>query len=324
MSTKPADRPILFSAPMVRALLAGTKTQTRRRLDAWTDEPLAYVEAGTIEALDPDDLPYRWPRTHAVGDRLWVREAHALLPRTAYRMSVGTGTIAQREHPTDGYTAAVFREGFDRSGRPRWRPSIHMPRWASRLTLTVTDVRVERLQDICEADGIAEGIERLHHGWFPYGISTFMTTVVDGREVPAQCCRTANDSYRMLWDMINGPDSWEANPWVAAYTFTVEHRNIDEVPARPRSTSAATSPRTARSASVWKISNGPCRFGLHCRTGRRRSPRPPPPSTAGRNSSAKSSTRITGCISAARTKTRRSRSLSTRAATNDHCGCSST
>ena len=219
------DRPILFSAPMVRALLAGTKTQTRRIIKprrhcslfdgTWSD---SYV-------LDPGNAEWRERElAYHVGDRLWVREGHALLPRTAYRMSIGTGTIAQREHPTDGYTAAVFREGFDRSGRPRWRPSIHMPRWASRLTLTVTDVRVERLQDISEADAGAEGVK------------TWVAALARAPKISraageAMISRTGEGSmragYAALWEAINGPGTWEANPWVAAYTFTVEHRNID-------------------------------------------------------------------------------------------------
>jgi len=106
---------------------------------------------------------------------------------------------------------------------------MHMPRWASRITLIVTDVRLQRLQDTSEADAIAEGVERLHHGWFPYGISTFMTTVVEGREVPAQCCRTAKQSYSLIWNVINGAGSREANPWVIAYiSYRAIPKNIDE------------------------------------------------------------------------------------------------
>lgn len=205
------DKPLLFSAPMIRALLDGRKTQTRRTLGrkgrcnifepgAWSDD---YV-------LHPGNAEWRARDTpFAIGDRLWVREAHALLPATAYRMSIGTGTIAQIEHPTDGYTAAVFREGFDRSGRPRWRPSIHMPRWASRLTLIVTDVRVQRLQEISEADAVAEGWKAPVPGvigWSPVGW------------------------FADLWGQINGPDAWDANPWVCALTFTVHRCNIDQMP----------------------------------------------------------------------------------------------
>lgn len=215
-----ADRPIIFSGPMVQALLAGRKTQTRRVL-----KPQPKVLKGGIWYRPyPVLRPLHWNYLHgdriagfadlpyAPGDRLYVREAHAILPRTAYRMSIGTGTISQTEHPTDGYSAAVFREGFDRSGRPRWRPSIHMPRWASRLTLTVTDVRVQRLQDISEADAVAEGWkspEELGCGtWRPVGW------------------------FFDLWRTLHGPDAWDANPWVVALTFTVEQRNIDAERAR--------------------------------------------------------------------------------------------
>lgn len=210
-----ADRPILFSGPMVRALLDGRKTQTRRTLNPQPDD--------IVEGQISTQLRI------AVGDRLWVREAHALLSRLAYRGSIGTGTIAQQEHPTDGYTAAVFREGFDRSGRPQWRPSIHMPRWASRLTLTVTDVRVERLQNCSEADAIAEGIERHKSGWMPYS-----TAFYDGDGItPANYHADPRISYMQLWDRINGRGAWDANPWIAAYTFTVERENIDAAPTNP-------------------------------------------------------------------------------------------
>lgn len=215
-----ADRPILFSGLMVRALLDGRKTQSRRTLNPQPDD--------ILEGQIPARLRI------SVGDRLWVCEGHALLPRLAYRGSIGTGTIAQQEHPTDGYTAAVFREGFDRSGRPHWRPSIHMPRWASRVTLTVTDVRVERLQDCSEADAIAEGIERHRSGWMPYS-----TAFYDGDGVtPANYHADPRISYMQLWDRINGRGAWDANPWVAAYTFTVERENIDATPSKPTGAAA--------------------------------------------------------------------------------------
>lgn len=218
------DRPILFSGPMVRALLEGRKTQTRRVLKP---EPYEYRgEWWVTDRVSGDCKLDDWvndrsgigPR-FAIGDRLWVREAHAMMPRLAYRMSIGTGTIDQIEHPSDGYSAALFREGFDRTGRPRWRPSIHMPRWASRLTLTVTDVRVQRLQEISEADAMAEGVEQDTDGWRDYLMPS------------TQCCVTARDSFRTLWDSLNAKRgySWDANPWVAAYSFTVHCRNIDQM-----------------------------------------------------------------------------------------------
>lgn len=178
--------PILFSVPMVRALMDGRKTQTRRVLDGWTDAPPAYVEGGVITALDERDRPYRWPRTHAVGDLLWVREAWADV----------LGIIYRADYPEN-----------DPAYRPQkgWHPSIFMPRIASRLTLLVTDVRVQRVQAITRGDAMDEGC-------------------------PFPNMRDGDDPHRWyadLWGQINGAGSWAANPWVAAYTFRVISANID-------------------------------------------------------------------------------------------------
>ena len=93
---------------------------------------------------------------------------------------------------------------------PRWRPSIHMPRSASRLTLTVTEVRVQRLQDISEEDARAEGIEGEFLPW-PQGYWTY------------------RPYFAELWNSLHGPDAWDANPWVVALSFTVQHGNIDQI-----------------------------------------------------------------------------------------------
>lgn len=202
------DRPILFSGPMVRALLEGRKTQTRRVLRV--PAPFDHSDDISVETATGFIKP-QFRR----GDRLWVREAHSLVPATAYRGSVGTGTIVQTIHPTDGYSAAVMREGFDRSGTPRWRPSIHMPRWASRLTLTVTDVRVQRLQDIRDADCRAEGCSGGHDSIPGYGFSA-----------------TPGEHFRWLWDSLNTDRAlWDSNPWICAVSFTVHKCNIDNVGA---------------------------------------------------------------------------------------------
>ena len=92
----------------------------------------------------------------------------------------------------------------------RWTPSIHMPRWASRITLEITSVRVERLQAISEADAVAEGVTAVSSG----GVTLFTTTGVN-------CFQTAKDAYAALWESINGPDSWGANPWVWRISFKV-------------------------------------------------------------------------------------------------------
>ena len=219
------DRPIIFSAPMVRALLDGRKTQTRRIISTkgsanlfdggWTD---SYV-------MDPGNADWRARHVKfAPGDRLYVREAHGLVPASAYRMSDGVEQIVS---PYADWTACIFREGFDRSqGGIRWRPSIYMPRWASRLTLIVTDVRVQRLQDITEADAIAEGC--------------LMDPEPndDGSHVPAEIAHerggdigwdSARDWFADLWNSLYGPDAWAANPWCVALTFTVHRRNIDNL-----------------------------------------------------------------------------------------------
>lgn len=225
-----ADRPILFSAPMVRALLAGTKTQTRRMLpkklrDAYVandNRPsdktgllpgmrywnVSGVIGGRI-MLEPDFLrllPY------AVGDRLWVRE----------RLQRAT---TDQDVPFVSYFADGSKPWCIAAGW-HWKndalPSIHMPKTHSRLTLHVTDVSVERLQDISEADALAEGIS-----YDP----PHVFTVMDDQHQKAYAGDTAKDCYADLWDGINGAGSWDKNPWVAAYTFTVERTNIDQARA---------------------------------------------------------------------------------------------
>ena len=189
------ERPILFSAPMVRALRAGRKTQTRRAVkhpllctlsfivdcgDGWWGD-----EKGEVQAR----CPYGQP-----GDRLWTRETWARDDEDGalyYRADVGSGNEA------DDWE----RNRLDGVSRYRWRPSIHIPRWASRNTLDVTKVRVERLQDISEADAMAEGIVRQPDDGFGLADSTFYHHT-DPRE-----------SYWSLWQHINGPGSVEANPW---------------------------------------------------------------------------------------------------------------
>jgi hypothetical protein len=177
------ERPILFKGPMVRALLAGTKTQTRRvvkgialewlRPNGFTPEFTAAPENGLC--------PYGQP-----GDRLWVRETW------------------QRAGGNTGYWYRATDSKADDGGSPvsHWRPSIFMPRGASRITLEVTGVRVERLQDISRDDALAEGIVSAGDG---NGFQLADTTHYSGNPI---------DSYFSLWEHINGPGSVEANPWV--------------------------------------------------------------------------------------------------------------
>ncbi len=212
-----ADRPIIFSAPMVRALLDGRKTQTRRIIKPspefcgggrsrdpqnWNDPDAWGWENYDEGCWDLLSEGYTGRPFYAPGDRLWVREAWARVPVSAYRASEG---VDQRHSPFD-YEAAIYRAGFDRSqGGIHWRSPIHMPRWASRLTLIVTEVRVQRLQEISRGDAMEEGC--------PFA------NMADGPN--------PRDWYRDIWNSIHGPDAWDANPWVAAISFTVHRCNID-------------------------------------------------------------------------------------------------
>lgn len=207
------ERPILFNGDMVRALLEGRKTQTRRvmktqpaNFDADGDIALMYEE-GSETAKTIGEKPFVCPYGEP-GDRLWVREAHAFVPEPAYRCSTG---IYQQVNPADDYEACVYRENFDRARSFPWRPSIHMPRWASRITLEIVSVRVERLQEISEKDARAEG--------------------VNGEQEAADAGLSWHDkprrAFRLLWQSINGADSWDANPWV----WVVEFKRVDEARA---------------------------------------------------------------------------------------------
>lgn len=191
-----ADKPILFSAPMVRALLAGTKTQTRRTLN-----PQPHLIGTTGSYIGKDG---KWHKLRiAVGDRLYVREH--------WRTHAMFDAIAPRD--LQARSIHYCSDGEINSGKHR--QAMHMPRWASRLTLTVTDVRVERLQDINAQDCWAEGCSRPD-----------MTRCL-GSEVTIR--DNARNEYRKIWEGINGEGSWGANPWVVCYSFSVAKGNIDQI-----------------------------------------------------------------------------------------------
>ncbi len=227
------DKPILFSAPMIRALLAGTKTQTRRMSgladvnenpDAWSLHnvgPLGYMAkpsakgkfGATFESrqIEPGALhvcPQRLPI--APGDRLWVKE-------TWSHTGSGVWTTQDTLRALDG--GVIYRADDDKPG-VGWFPSIFMFKQFSRLTLTVTDVRVQRLQDITYPDVLAEGIE---------STDIWKRRQAACLERNEECGSVCRDSFQELWDSINGPDAWDQNPWVAAYSFDVHRCNIDQM-----------------------------------------------------------------------------------------------
>lgn len=208
-----ADKPIIFSSAMTRALLDGRKSMTRRILKPqppeWVTRMCHEGRNGWIGSGNGHGVLMHVP--YAVGDRLWVREQCATWECNStdatYRATMGEDNWADMLHDA-------------RNGAP-WKPRspIHMPRWASRLTLTVTNVRVERLNSITEANAVAEGVcetafwERAEHK-----VSAGAPWSVD---------RLA---FADLWNSLHGPEAWDANPWVAAISFETRKCNIDQMP----------------------------------------------------------------------------------------------
>lgn len=231
------ERPILFSGAMVRALLAGTKTQTRRVMNQqpipssmpgrWQWVPPArfrrehgmsdfgYVEfkdrSNTVAACGPYGSP---------GDRLWVREAFR--PIYPQQESYNGGNPIGYDY-REGYQLG-YRMG-DSIRPPKWKPGIHMPREACRIVLEIVSVRIERLNDISEADAIAEGVARIGDEYVKAGHTfnegpNFYTVNMDGGNINRP---TAVEAYSALWEYINGEGSWGANPWV----WVIEFKRVD-------------------------------------------------------------------------------------------------
>jgi hypothetical protein len=208
------ERPIIFSSPMIQAILDGRKTQTRRIIkpslgwDAmWIPSKAneTYkdgVQRYTMKVNSQYSLPYFKCPYGSIGSILWVRETWR---PTMNSMPTGW--------PYD-YKATVEADGTPIEGP--WKPSIFMPREACRIRLEITNIRVERVQDISEADAIAEGVE----SWFS---DLFQETRYKDYETPISDWRNPDSSYRSLWTKINGTDSWNSNPWV----WVVEFKRIE-------------------------------------------------------------------------------------------------
>lgn len=201
------EKPIIFSGPMVRAILEGRKSQTRRLLKPqpiWESGWEGYNEGCWVYT---NRNGYCFPMgeyQHHIqpGDRLWVKENYA------HGWPMNPGDVLPPD-PRNGQVAITYRAdgNVPFGGSGKWRSCIHMPRWASRITLEVTEVRVQRLQDISEADAEAEGVQpRFADGW------------------PS---REHIGGFYSIWASIHGlhgPGSWEANPWVAALTFKLANK----------------------------------------------------------------------------------------------------
>ncbi|TLP71321.1 hypothetical protein FEA48_21075 [Pseudomonas nitroreducens] len=215
------ERPILFSGPMVRAILEGRKTITRRVMKHQPHEDASVtVESYNVTVVDRHGEQQPGPEVFGAwwsdgergcicphgqpGDRLWVREAWAT---DAQVDSIAPRELSQGE--PIGYLAdsSVRQTGCAMISQGKGRPSIHMPRWASRILLEITAVRVERLQDITDAQAEDEGVQR------PESITD--VDVWDGAERELfNAMNQPRARFRRLWGDINGPHSWKANPWV--------------------------------------------------------------------------------------------------------------
>ncbi|ABX66407.1 hypothetical protein YJ03_03565 [Salmonella enterica subsp. enterica serovar Typhimurium] len=194
------ERGMIFNAEMVNAILSGRKTQTRR--------PIKWKQTRFTEIAERDDGSL-WPWAEdcerggdiwftcpfgEVGDRIWVRETFRVHSR-----ATDVATLVYRASVRNSWTEQTHRVPVAVCNKPatpeKWTPSIHMPRWSSRITLEITDVRVERLNSITESDAEAEGVTDTGFG----------VLLVDG--------------FRYLWKSIYGDDSWQANPWVWVIEF---------------------------------------------------------------------------------------------------------
>jgi hypothetical protein len=215
------ESPILFSGQMVQAILDGRKTQTRRAVTS------VRGFGQVTEFQRSDTKGYDWTFRNSrmlwndlqhnemmaacpygvVGDRLWVRETWAFEKNAI-------GAVCDEDGPfvyaADGSAALQHRL------EDKWTPSIHMPRYASRIDLEVIAVRVERLQDISEADALAEGIAKPLGSQFFYAESRPKHLFDRGSALPGM---TPQGAYRNLWEHLNGARSWDANPWVWVIEF---------------------------------------------------------------------------------------------------------
>jgi hypothetical protein len=212
------ERGIIFNAEMVRAVLEGRKTQTRRIMK---DQPEVIPQES--EFGDPGFwIPWNEGKTMVrnkdmriacpfglKADRLWVRETFRVHSR-----ATDVATLVYRASERQSWTQQTHRVPVEHCNKPvspeNWTPSIHMPRWASRITLEITGVRVERLQDINVEDVVAEGVKTL--GGEMWGPKWWI-------DAPKATINDALLKFSIMWSKIYGEESWQANPWVWVIEF---------------------------------------------------------------------------------------------------------
>ncbi|EOK4034475.1 hypothetical protein ACJQ6E_001573 [Escherichia coli] len=227
------ERGMIFNAEMVRAILDGRKTQTRRIMAIQPE----HSELGLRRVIDSkngrDNGKYFWSQSDArglkmrskvfgcpygeVGDRIWVRETYQGPLFDYEHMESYLEDSSKFEKPefcvyrADGKPAPEFYDADDNL-HCGWRPSIHMPRWASRILLEITNVRVERLNSISEQDALREGIDRERLEESQDNYDCIADHNMTGRP-------TATGAFKYLWESIYGEENWQANPWVWVIEF---------------------------------------------------------------------------------------------------------
>lgn len=212
-----ADKGVIFSASMVRALLDGRKTQTRRLIKP-TGKPAGtgdIVVSWPADSAERQGVTFRPP--YAPGDRLYVREH--------WKTSASLDHVAPRDLPRDCSILLLADNSVPtKAFRPPWgrhRQGMHMPRWASRLWLEVTDVRVQRVAEMTASDAVAEGIARFN----PCDVETWRW------EPRGPFASWPEGAFQMLWNSLHTKpgERWEDNPFVVAVSFEVHHGNIDQI-----------------------------------------------------------------------------------------------
>ncbi|EMG3684463.1 hypothetical protein V4251_001842 [Serratia marcescens] len=218
------ERPVIFNGEMVRAILDGRKTQTRLVMKVQPESSGFGLRFITESLNNRDTGKYFWSQSDAVGinkprskpfpcpfgqvgDQMWVRETWAEAGASAPELQLYRANYP--EHVGSEY------ENVPPASEIRWTPSIHMPRWASRIMLEITAVRVERLNDISEEDAKAEGVKPAGD-MLPDYPDTFLT--------PKGDFATAKVAFQRLWQSIYGEESWSANPWV----WVIEFKQVSE------------------------------------------------------------------------------------------------
>lgn len=237
------ERPIIFSADMVRAILDGRKTQTRRAVKPQLPSDFSFAkfladgravfDVGNGWGVEYVNCPYG-----AIGDRLWVREKWRVVgwdDGGPYTIEYADGSTMQEKENFD-YDYEKYMRYYEQSDKEctdagleldendcyilkdgvvptRWRSPIHMPHWASRITLEITDIRVERVQEISERDAGKEGIQDIYVPGVVY--------IGNGETVPKATEATDVETYQYLWDSLNAKRGypWSSNPWVWVIEF---------------------------------------------------------------------------------------------------------